>query len=305
MTSTQPILVCMVWRGGARFARCLESIQASPSYFSRIVLSITGPIDGPDMELARQASDGNPDIEVICTERELPTMQHQAFWIEHLLATGAKESDWIYWLAYDDEVRPRGIRAITDNNGEWPLKPGTAYFGPWAMRHEKPDALWRGDPSEGLESWTSFPTTGPTRLPVARWIADQLQQPTYMQMSGSVNQLRSFIDLKDKRPRKSGPMRIEMAIASAPGVTEVEEFAEPVSIIYGRSNSDRASYGSAARREDAHLATWLLRYSATHPTALAPLATALARTAITTGLSAIGRSQLPAEEWRVRGTVEP
>jgi hypothetical protein len=100
-------------------------------------------------------------------------------------------------------------------------------------------------------------------------------------------------------------MRIEMAIASAPGVTEVEEFAEPVSIIYGRSNSDRASYGSAARREDAHLAAWLLRYSASNPTAFAPLATALARTVITTGLSAIGRSRLPAEEWRVRGTVEP
>lgn len=305
MTGTQPILVCMVWRGGARFARCLESIRSSTDLFSRIVLSVTGPAEGPDMQLARQASDENPDIEVICTEHELPTMQHQAFWIEYLLATGAKESDWIYWLAYDDEVRPRGISAITDIHGTWPLKPGTAYFGPWAMRHEKPDALWQGDPSEALESWTSFPSAGPTRLPVARWIADQLRQPTYMQMSGSVNQLRSLIALKDKRPRKSGPMRIEMAIASAPGVTAVEEFTEPVSIIYGRANSDRASYGSAARREDAHLAAWLLRYSASKPTAIAPLATALVRTAITTGLSAIGRSQLPAEEWRVRGSVAP
>jgi hypothetical protein len=305
MASTQPILVCMAWRGGERFARCLESIHAASEHFSRIVLSITGPIDGPDMELAKQAHRTDPRIEVICTDRELPTMRHQAFWIEHLLATGAKESDWIYWLAYDDEVRSRGIRAITVHDGAWPLRPGTAYFGPWAMRHEQPDVLWNGDQDEALESWTSFPTEGPTRLPVARWVADQLRQPTYMQMSGSVNQLRSFIDVKNKRPRKSGPMRIEMAIASAPGIRAVEEFGEPISIIYGRANSDRASYGAAARREDAHLAAWLLRYSAAHPSAFAPLATALARTAITSGLGALGRSELPAEEWRMRGTVQP
>ena len=100
-------------------------------------------------------------------------------------------------------------------------------------------------------------------------------------------------------------MRIEMAIASAPGIDYVEEFPEPVSIIYGRSDSDRASYGNAARREDAHLATWLLRYSATHPAALLPLVNSASRATITTGLAAIGRAELPREEWRVRGTVKP
>ena len=305
MENAKPILVCMVWRGGERFARCLASIRDSHEYFSRIIISVTGPADGPDMQVAQAAHEDDPQIEVICTGRELPTMQHQAFWIEYLLATGAKESDWIYWLAYDDEVRPRGIKSIVDSSGTWPLEPGTAYFGPWAMRHEQPDALWNGDANEPLESWTSFPAEGPTRLPVAQWIADQLRQPTYMQMSGSVNPLRSFIDLKDSKPQKTGPMRIEMAIASAPGVTAVQEFAEPISIIYGRSNSDRASYGRAARREDAHLAAWLLRYSVTHPSAALPLTRAIARSAATAGLSAIGRAQLPHEEWRVRGTVLP
>ena len=305
MSNTAPILVCMVWRGGERFARCLKSVQQSRDHFSRIIISITGPIDGPDVQLANAARSKDARIEVICTERELPTMEHQAFWIEYLLSTGAKESDWIYWLAYDDEVRPRGIQAITDSSGAWPLTPGTAYFGPWAMRHEQPDALWSGDPSEPLESWTSFPAQGPTQLPVAEWIADQLRQPTYMQMSGSVNPLRSFIDLKDSRPRKVGPMRIEMAVASAPSITMVEEFREPVSIIYGRSNSDRASYGRAARREDAHLAAWLLRYSASHPSAALPLTRAMAHSAAIAGLSAIGRSELPVEEWRVRGSVQP
>ena len=305
MSNAAPILVCMVWRGGERFARCLTSIHAAHDHFSRIIISVTGPVDGLDMHLAQAAQSEDPRIEVICTQRELPTMQHQAFWIDHLLSTGAKESDWIYWLAYDDEVRRRGIEAITDSTGAWPLEPGTAYFGPWAMRHEQPDTLWSGDASEPLESWTSFPAQGPTRLPVAQWIADQLRQPTYMQMSGSVNPLRSFIDLKDSKPRKQGPMRIEMAIASAPGITAVEEFAEPVSIIYGRSDSDRASYGRAARREDAHLAAWLLRHSASHPSAALPLTQAVARSAALTALSTIGLAKLPAEEWRVRGSAHP
>ena len=303
--AVQPILVCMVWRGGKRFERCLRSIHAARPYFSRVVLSITSDPDSEDMRRAHEVQTADPSIEVLCTNRELPTMQHQDFWIEYLLATGAKASDWIYWLAYDDEVRPRGIDAVVDDSGFWSLTAGTAYFGPWAMRHEQPEVLWEGDRSAALESWTSFPADGPMKLPVATWIAAQLRQPTYMQMSGSVNPLKSFTDLKESRPHKKGPMRIEMAIASAPEITTVEEFPEPVSIIYGRANSDRASYGKAARREDAHLAAWLLRYSATHPVSFLPLAGALSRAAITAGRSAIGAGALPAEEWRVRGTVEP
>lgn len=302
--ATKPILVCMVWRGGARFERCLRSIVESHDHFSHILVSITSEPSSSDMRVALDAQRANPRIEVICTGEEWPTMRHQAFWVDHLVATGAKASDWVYWLAYDDEVRTRGIEAIVDSSGQWPLTNGTAYFGPWAMRHEQPDVLWRGDPEEPLESWTSFPSDGPTRMPAAQWIAEQLRQPTYMQMSGSVNPLQSFIDLKDRRPRKRGPMRIEMAIASAPGIDSVQEFPEPVSIIYGRSDSDRASYGKAARREDAHLAAWLLRYSLSHPAALLPLVQSVSHSAVTTGLAAIGRRELPQEEWRVRGIVK-
>ena len=302
---TKPILVCMVWRGGQRFERCLRSIEKSHEHFARILISITSEPGSSDMRVALDAQRVNPRIEVICTGVEMPTMQHQAFWVDHLVATGATATEWVSWLAYDDEVRPRGIEAIVDSSGQWPLSDGTAYVGPWAMRHEQPNLLWQGNPSEPVESWTSFSADGPTRLPVAQWIADQLRQPTYMQMSGSVNSLQSFIDLKNRRPRKRGPMRIEMAIASAPGIDYVEEFLEPVSIIYGRSDSDRASYGKAARREDTHLAAWLLRYSASHPGALLPLVQSVSRATITTGLAAIGRAQLPQEEWRVRGSVDP
>ena len=302
---SKPILVCMSWRGGARFERCLASIARAKEHFSRIVLSVTSAEDSDDMVAALAFRDAHPGIEVICTGMELPTMEHQAFWVEHLQRTGAQPNDWIYWLAYDDEVRSTGIAALVDDSGDWPLEADTVYFGPWAMRHEQPDHLWSGDPSDPLESWTSFPQQGPLRLPVMEWIAEQLRQPTYMQMSGSVNPLRSFRDVKNRRPRKRGPMRIEMAIASAPEIDYVQEFPEPVSIIYGRSDSDRASYGKAARREDAHLAAWLLRYSSSHPGALLPLVQSVSRATITTGLAAIGRAQLPQEEWRVRGTVDP
>lgn len=104
------------------------------------------------MRRAKEFQRENPEVEVLCTGRELPTMQHQAFWVDYLQRTGTRPTDWIYWLAYDDEVRSRGIDAITDAHGNWPLTPQTAYFGPWAMRHEQAETLWNGDPQEPLES---------------------------------------------------------------------------------------------------------------------------------------------------------
>ena len=301
--SGKPILVCMVWRGGERLRRCLASIHEAREHFSRIVISVTSDGNSPDLELAFERQYADPSIEVICTERELPTMEHQAFWIEYLQGTGARGTDWIYWLAYDDEVRARGIEAIANRDGSWPLEAGTAYFGPWAMRHESPDELWSGDVHSVLESWTSFPKDGPLRLPVSEWIRQQLRQPTYMQMSGSVNPLQSFIDLKEMSPRKKGPMRIEMAVAATPGTTFVEEFSEPVSIIYGRSNSDRASYGRQARREDVHLAAWLMRYAVAHPDQAGNVTRALTVAGASAVRAAIGSGDGKTEEWRVRGLV--
>lgn len=301
----QPILVCMVWRGGDRFERALQSIRAGRRYFSRVILSITGPPDGADMQAALDFRSVEPTVEVLCTETELPTMQHQAYWVDYLAHTGVRSSDWIYWLSYDDELRVTGIENIVDDRANWPLVPGTAYFGPWAMRGEAPDRLWNGDPREPLPSWTSFPVEGPTRLPVESWIADQLRQPTYMQMSGSVNPFQAFLELRHGFPRKRGPMRIEMAIAASRGTREVAEFSEPLSIIYGRSDSDRASYGKAARIEDAHLAAWLVRYALSHPRASASVSKSLVGTAARSARMMVRSSTPVSEEWRVRGSVEP
>lgn len=307
----QPILVVLVYRGGARFLRALESIGRSEHLFRRIVVSVTGDNEGDDMQAAQaylreHAEAGTPSkVELICSGVELKTMDHQRFWISYLERTGGHPQDWIYWLAYDDQVRPRGIERIVDEHGNWPLEQGTAYFGPWAMRHEQADELFAGPWDEPIESWTSFPVPGPTRLPVAAWIAQQLRQPTYMQMTGSVTSFLSHQRLASTRLRKRGPMRIEMETAADIGNVVVAEFAEPVSIIYGRPNSDRASYGRSARWEDLHLAAWLARYTARHPRSIPYITRGMASVASGYRRVMTGSGSLPEELWVVRGMVDP
>lgn len=302
---SQPILVCMVWRGGERFQRCLESIAESRHHFQRIILSVTSPPDSADVRLAQDFADTTPGVEVLCTGHEMPTMEHQAFWIDYLERTATRPSEWIYWLAYDDQVRLRGIDAIVDDHGCWPLESGTIYLGPWAMRHEGADDLYRGPSNAPLESWTALPLAGPAELPVLTWLRLQLMQPTYLQMSGAVAPFESFLALRHDRPRKSGPMRIEMATALAPPNIAIAEFAEPVSIIYGRPNSDRASYGRSARKQDIHLLLWMLRHHARDPKDwgdMMRLGYSLVRQFLTIHFTG---SPPPTEEWRVRQTVDP
>jgi len=299
-TPSQPILVMMSWRGGERLNRCLASIAENTHQFSRIIISITSTPDSEDMKIAELFKDKHPRVEVLCTTKELPTMEHQAFWVDYLQQSGARPTDWIYWLAYDDELNTAGITKIQQPDGSWPLELDTVYFGPWAMRHETPTQLWSESDKEDMPVWTSFPKGGPTRLPVLTWIKDQLDQPTYMQMSGSIIPFRNYLELRHGKPKKVGPMRIEMATALGRSTEFVEELEEPVSIIYGRSNSDRATYGNAARKEDIHLLAWIARYGSTHPKAINDLFR------ITTGQVRRQwwqrfRGAKPArEEWRVR-----
>ena len=303
----KPILVVMVYRGGARFSRCLDSIVGNEHLFSRILISVTSERTSQDMSIAHEYLRNHPDsiIEVICTGVELPTMQHQAFWVDHLEQTGVQSTEWIYWLAYDDQIRAKGIEALLDTSGSWPLTQGTAYFGPWAMRHEQADEVFAGPWDQILESWTSFPLSGPTTLPVLDWITLQLKQPTYMQMSGSVCTFESFLQVRKGHPRKHGPMRIEMAVASATCNKYVNEFPDPVSIIYGRPNSDRASYGKLARKEDHHLLLWLVRYGIVHPTKIP----SLMKSAIGVLVSRLGidneANNRVEESWLVRAEVQP
>lgn len=302
----RPHLVVMSYRGGERFRRCLESVSSTQQHFDRIILSVTAPAGSADEVLARAyARDSIPKAEVLWTGQELPTMEHQTFWVDYLESTGVRGTEWIYWLAYDDQVFGRGIEAIVDNHGNWPLNQGTAYFGPWAMRHESAEVVLPGEWNEPLESWTSFPVEGPTQLPVLSWVGRQLRQPTYMQMSGSVCTFQSYLEVRDGHPRKRGPMRIEMATALATSNDFVAEFDSPVSVIYGRPNSDRASYGAAARSEDRHLALWAARYCRTSPHRARLLAREVSSLAAHRRMVRRGRAEQHVEDWVVRGVVQP
>ena len=297
---TKPILVMMSWRGGARLQRCLNSIAANKNGFSRIVISITATPDSEDMKIAKAFQEQNPNVEVLNTNIELPTMEHQSFWVDYLTYSGTQPTDWIYWLAYDDELNTAGIAQVKDPDGSWPLNLNTVYFGPWAMRHETPTELWSGNAEDELPVWTSFPTDGPTRLPILAWIRAQLDQPTYMQMSGSLIPFRNYLELQSGTPKKSGPMRIEMATALGCKTHYVEELAEPISVIYGRSNSDRATYGKAARKEDIHLMAWIARYATRHPKAISDLLAISASQVKRQWLQKTSRQKSVEEDWRVR-----
>lgn len=297
-----------VFRGGERFERALNSLHGASPYFARIVISLNSPHGSPDMLLAERFRESyeSPDlIELISTNSELPWMSHQYFWVNHLETTGAQRTDWIYWFAHDDELRVTGIKSITNSENSWPLSQGTIYLGPWAMRHDEPEQLFDGPRDVELESWTSFPVTGPTRLPVAQWIGDQLIQPTYINMSGCVTTLESFTAMREFRVAKPGGMRIEMATAAAPHNQYVQEFNTPVIITYGCEASDRTKYAAVARKDDKHLIAWLLNYSAQHPRAIVTFTGSALKVFGNHARARFGKGQLPGEDWRYKEMVEP
>jgi hypothetical protein len=304
MTVKKPILVVMVWRGGERFTRCLESIAESTHFFSRVVLSIAADVNSADYKRTQDFCIKHANVEVICANEELPTMAHQDFWVTYLEKSGVAPQDWVYWLAYDDQVYTPGMTMLFGENSlQLTLEADTVYFGPWAMRHEQPEQLWSGNPLEPMETWTSFPKQGPTKLPLITWIGDQLKQPTYMQMSGSLIPFRNYLELRDGTPKKTGPMRIEMATAAGTKTKYVHELPQPITVIYGRSNSDRANYGKQARKEDSHLMRWLVRYAKANPTQWENVITLISQQAIALTKRKATKSPAPREEWRVRGTT--
>ena len=294
-----------VYRGGAKFARALASIRPAEQYFRRIIISLNSPAGSPDEDtVAAYRAEGATKVEVIQTGAELPWMAHQYFWLDHLQATGEQPRDWVYWFAHDDQVRARGINALVDANGNWPLVPQTIYLGPWGMRLDPSDGLYDGPADAPVESWTSFPIAGPLRLPVAEWIAQQLEQPTYINMSGCVTQLASFQALRSFPVSKPRGMRIEMATAAAPNNRFVEEFSQPVVITHTSAVTDRTTYAAVARQDDRHMAVWLANYVLRHPTAAVPTARASARVAGQYLKVLLHRGDLPHEDWRYRSTFD-
>ena len=302
----QPVLVLPVYRGGPKFVRALDSVRRSEHHFRRIIVSLNGPMSSADRDAVdAYLAAGDSKLEVIQTGTELPWMTHQYFWLGHLERTGESSDTWIYWFAHDDQIRPRGIAAIIDHEGNWPLDRGVIYLGPWGMRYDELGSMYDGSPDAPLESWTSFPLKGPLTLPVGEWIAQQLEQPTYINMSGCVTQMASFQAMRAFPVSKPGGMRIEMATAAAPGNAFVREFPEPIVVTYTSRGSDRTKYAAVARKDDAHMAAWLAHYVLRHPQAAGPTARATAKVVTNYAKAALGRGSLPAEDWRYRTTVEP
>lgn len=302
----QPVLVMPVYRGGAKFQRALESVRGAEDFFKRVIISLNSPLGSPDEKTVEDfRATGDTNIEVIQTGEELPWIPHQFFWLDYLESTGEGSETWVMWFAHDDELRPRGIRNLVDQRGNWPLEDGTIYLGPWGMRYDPPGELFDGDRNGPLESWTSFPIDGPVRMPVAQWIADQLVQPTYINMSGCVTKLESFQQLRDFLYQKPGGMRIEMATAAAPVNRTAEEFSEPLVITYTSKGSDRTTYTKVARKDDAHLITWLANNAAHHPGSIGAFTKAALAIAGQRLGQLLNRNEPVAEDWRYRETVEP
>lgn len=303
--SLRPVLVLPVYRGGERFERALKSLTEAEGFFRRVVISVNGSIDGEDSKRARDfVARTASTAEVICTGKELPWMEHQRFWMQHLEETGCQATDWLYWFAHDDELYARGISTLVDGEGNWPLQESHTYLGPWAMQHEDPNPALNDVPENEMEFWTSFPGIEKSSLPVAEWVAQQFTQPTYINFSGCVTTLQTFQSIRDFRFPKPGGMRIEMAVAAAPHNKFVSEFRVPTVITYGRSNSDRTRYSRVARKDDRHIMVWLVNYLQHHPSGIPAISGAMCRV----GLAhlkriAFGRP-LPQEEWRVRGIIE-
>jgi hypothetical protein len=301
----KPILVLPVYRGGARFTRALASIPPASHHFTRILISVNSAKGSPDDVAARATAAELPNAEVITTGQEMIWVTHQYFWMDYLEKTGVRQDDWIYWLAHDDELKPSGIDNLVDEQGNWPLQKGTIYMGPWAMRHEGANELFSGPTNISLESWTSFPLNGPLRLPVTEWIAQQLEQPTYINMGGSIATYATYQAMRNFRIKKPGGTRIEMVAAAARHHSFVEEFTEPVVISYGRPNSARTQFDAIARKDDLHLMAWLVAYVAKYPSAVWPLLRAGNSVMRSYARRLTRRGNLPSEDWRFREIVDP
>jgi len=300
----QPILVLPVYRGGAKFKRALRSLRPAEPFFRRIIISLNSPSQSPDLEtIDRYREESSSKVEVIHTHDELPWMKHQYFWLDYLTKTGEGPSDWILWFAHDDQLRITGLKNLTDSSGAWPLRDRTIYLGPWGMRYDPPGGLYEGPDDAPLESWTSFPIDGPLRLAVGEWVAQQLEQPTYINMSGCITQLASFQAMQRFPVPKPGGMRIEMATAIAPNNLFVQELAEPVVITHTSATTDRTTYATVARKDDIHLVTWLANYLARHPSALAPSARAFTKLASRAIAQRARGTAAVREDWRMRETL--
>ena len=300
-TDPRPVLLIPVYRGGERFERCLSSLTCAPEYFSAVVLSMNSPRESADHLLALefQASAKLPVV-VLNTGTELTSMDHSRFWANELRTQFLPETTQLMWLGHDDELDPEGL-AISCPGGSWPIRESTMLLGPWKLRHESVGELYRVPEDEQLEVWTCFPDQQSKPQTAIDWVCDQLLHPTYLNLTGGVFPFAGVLDIVDHRIRKQSGMRMEMTLATTRGSRYITELPEPVTIVYGRADSDRATIPAVhARADDRQLMKWLTRYASFTPTAKVRLAATVAKLTTLRARVAIGKASLPAEDWVVR-----
>lgn len=300
-TDPRPVLLIPVYRGGERFERCLRSLACAPEYFSAVVLSMNSTNDSADRARALdyQANAALPVV-VLSTGTELTSMDHTRFWAGELRRQQLLAATNLMWLGHDDEIDPEGL-AISCPGGRWPLRKGTMLLGPWKLRHESVGELYRAPDNEQLETWTCFPDQLAKPQTAIDWACDQLLHPTYLNLTGGVFSFAAVLDIVDHRLRKQSGMRMEMTLATTRGSRCITELPEPVTIVYGRADSDRATIPAThARADDRHLLKWLTRYASFTPHAKVRLAATVARLTALRARVALGKATLPAEDWVVR-----
>ncbi len=169
-------------------------------------------------------------------------------------------------------------------------------LGPWKMRHESIDEMYEVPDDEVLETWTCFPNNSQIPLKSMDWVSDQLLHPTYLNLTGGIFPLRSVCEILEFRVHKASGMRMEMTLTTSPNIEYVTELPEPITIVYGRADSDRATIPRRdAVRDDRHLLLWLTRYTFLTPGSRKRFLNTMSKIARLRFKVVIGKAELPQE----------
>lgn len=115
MTASSPTLtLCVpVYRGGAYWRECWETVRPLAGQFAEIVVGLNGsPLQEEDRAVVEQAP--VPNLRVFRQEQPLPSREHGVFLRRQL------RTDYVLFLCHDDWLLPEGVaelRGILDRHG--------------------------------------------------------------------------------------------------------------------------------------------------------------------------------------------
>ena len=300
-SDSRPVLVVPVFQGGARFERCLQSLIHAGDYFSALVLSVNGPASSDDLTKSKGFKEASKiPVQIFNSGVELNSMDHTRFWANMLRKQGLPPSTHLMWLGHDDELYEEGLKDSCPD-GNWALRSDTMVLGPWKMRHESVETLYEIPSNEILETWTCFPDSNGIPDTSMGWVCDQLIHPTYLNLTGGIFTFESLLKIVDFKYRKVSGMRMEMTLATAVGTKYISELPSPITVVYGRADSDRATIPSHdARSDDKRLIVWLTWHAFRTPGSLLRFLVGFTRLGHQRLKVISGREKMPKEDWVIR-----